>query len=333
MKMRVTQLINFRNIQSAIEKIQSRKYLNEVKLATGKQIVELSESPNELFWTKKFEEFISTQQQYKKNLDFANSFIQQTIDSIENISNNIQRIREIAIDATKAGVAGEVSTLGKSVFGFLKDIVKELNIDFAGKYIFAGTKITPDSLDQPMGSTNSLPFELIQENPTASNPSGLKIIFKGNVNKISVNFGKVGSEIINSTVDELFEDSIGNALNSLIDLYNLLTYNENGVPRSKNDLFNNEGIAKLSIIQKKIGEMVDRVNRVASKNGAILNRIDAQKDQLNNLITIYNGMKSQLADTNYANVSIELTKDQTALQYVLQVGSRILQSTLFDFIR
>lgn len=331
--MRVTQSINFRNIQSAIEEIQSRKYLNEVKLATGKQIVELSESPNELFLTKKFEEFISTQQQYKKNLDFANNFVQQTIDSIANISSNIQRIREIAIDATKTGVAGEVSTLGKSVLGLIKDIIKELNSDFAGKYIFAGTKITPDSLDQPLGSTNSLPFELIQENPTSSNPSGLKIIFKGNVNKISVNFGKGSSEIINSTVDEFFEDSIGSSLNNLIDLYNLLTYNENGVPRSQNDLFNSNDIAKLDTIQKKIGEMIDRVNRVASKNGAILNRIDTQREQLSNLITMYDGLKSRLVDTDYARVSIDLTKNQTALQYALQVGSRILQSTLFDFIR
>lgn len=331
--MRITQSINFRNIQSAIEEIQSRKYLNEVKLATGKQIVELSESPNELFLTKKFEEFISTQQQYKKNLDFANNFVQQTIDSIANISSNIQRIREIAIDATKTGVAGEVSTLGKSVLGLIKDIIKELNSDFAGKYIFAGTKITPDSLDQPLGSTNSLPFELIQENPTSSNPSGLKIIFKGNVNKISVNFGKGSSEIINSTVDEFFEDSIGSSLNNLIDLYNLLTYNENGVPRSQNDLFNSNDIAKLDTIQKKIGEMIDRVNRVASKNGAILNRIDTQREQLSNLITMYDGLKSRLVDTDYARVSIDLTKNQTALQYALQVGSRILQSTLFDFIR
>lgn len=331
--MRVTQSINFRNIQSGIEEIQSRKYLNEVKIATGKQIVELSESPNELFLAKKFEEFISTQQQYKKNLEFANSFLQQTIDSIENISSNIQRILEIAIDATKTGVAGEVSTLGKRVLGLIKDIIKELNSDFAGKYIFTGTKITPDSLDQPLGSTNSLPFELIQENPTSSNPSGLKIIFKGNVNKISVNFGKGSSEIINSTVDELFEDSIGSSLNNLIDLYNLLTYNENGVPRTQNDLFNSNDIAKLDTIQKKIGEMIDKVNRVASKNGAILNRIDAQREQLSNLIIMYDGLKSRLVDTDYARVSIDLTKNQTALQYALQVGSRILQSTLFDFIR
>ncbi|MGQ9818538.1 MAG: flagellin N-terminal helical domain-containing protein [Candidatus Kapaibacteriales bacterium] len=331
--MRITQSLSFRNLRTSIEEIQSRKYLNEVRLASGKQIVDLSQSPNELSQAKKFEEFISTQQQYKRNLDYANGFIQQTINSIENISNNIQKIREIAIDASKTAVANEVSTLGKSVLGLIKDIVKELNSDFAGKYIFSGTKITPYSIAQPPGSTNTLPFELVQDNPSSTNPSGLRIIFKGNVNKISVNFGKGNAEIINSTTDELFGDTLGSSLNNLIDLYNLLTFNENGLQRTQNDLFNSGDIAKLDVIQKKIGEMIDRVNRVASNNGSKLIRIDSQREQLSNLITLYNGFKSKLIDTDYASVSIELTKEQTALQYALQVGSRVLQSTLFDFIR
>lgn len=331
--MRVTQFSNFRNIENSIQEIQSRKYLNEVRLASGKQIVDLSESPNDLFLVKKYEEFLSTQQQYKRNLDFANSFIQQTVDTIESVSSSIQRIRETAIEATKTGISNEVSTLGKTVLGLINDIIKDLNRDFAGKYIFAGTKVTPDSLDQPIGSTNNLPFELVQTTPTTDNPSGLKIIFKGNVNKMTISVGKGSNEIINSTIDELFEDSSASSLNNLIKLYNLLTYNENGTPRTENNLFNNDDIAKLDIIQKNIGEMVDRVNRVASKNGAILNRIDAQRDHLSNLITMYEGFKSNIADTDYAGVTIALTKDQTTLQYALQVGSRLVQTTLFDFLR
>lgn len=331
--MRVNQFSNFRNIQNALEQIQSRKYFNEVRLATGKQIVDLSDSPNELFLVKKYENFISTKKQYQNNLDFANNFIQQTVDSIESISNHLQKIHQIAIEATKIGVSNEVSILGKNVLGLIKDIIKDLNSDFAGKYVFAGTKFTPDALNHPPGSTNILPFELIEVIPTTNNPSGLQLLFKGNNKKISINSEKGSTEIINSTVDELFGDSSATSFNDLIELYNLLTYNEDGTPRTNENLFNNHDIAKLDIIQKKIAEMIDRVNRIASKNGSILNRIEVQRGQLENLITMYDGLKSKISDADFARVTIELTKDQTALQYVLQVGSKLFQSTLFDFLR
>jgi len=331
--MRVTQFSKYMPYLSNLEEIQSRKYLNELRLSTGKQIVDISETPDLLVQKKRFEHQINLHRQYKKNIEYAINFVQHTSETLETIANNVQKIREIAISATQIGAAQDVSTLGKQIRGILDDIINNLNSDFDGQFIFSGNLLTADSIPQPPGSNNNLPFEIIEEIPTSDNPSGLKIIFKGNTKKIVINTGKFTSEALNTTADELFSDTLLSDLNKIVDLYNLLVYNKNGVLRSETDLFNTDDLSKLNIYQKEIGKMFDKLNRANSRNGALINRLEVQKDQTNSLITVFEGYRSKVADADYASTAIKLTKDQSTLQFALQVGARLTQATLFDFLR
>lgn len=331
--MRVTQFSKFTPLQSAIEEIQSRKYLNEVRLATGKQIVDISESPNALAEEKRLDNLLDLYGQYKKNIDYSIGYVQYVTETIDSVSANFQKLREIAIDATKTGVSRDLSTLGNAVRGLLNDIIKDLNSDFNGQFIFSGTLTSPDSVQQPPGSTNKLPFEILQENPSSGNPSGLRVVFKGNNNRVVINTSKVSSEMLNTTASDLFGDSTASSLNSIVELYNLLTYDSDGNLRDSNDLFNQDDLLKLNELHKKFGEIYERVVAMNSKNGSLLNRLEVQGDQTNALITNFKGLKSKVADTDYSATSLELMKDQTALQFALQVGARLTQTTLFDFLR
>lgn len=331
--MRVTQFSKYIPIQSSIQEIQSRKYLNELRLSTGKQVVDITETPNLLVQKKRFENQIALQQQYRKNIEYSINFLQHTTETLETIANNVQRIREIAISATQIGVAQDVSTLGKQIRGILDDIIKDLNSDFDGQFIFSGNLLNQESIIQPSGSTNKLPYEIIQETPSPENPSGLKIIFKGNTKKIVINTSKVSSEIINTTADELFGDTELSALNKIIELYNLLTYNKEGLPRGQNDLFNTDDLSKLNDLQKELGKMYDKINSVNSRNGILLNRFEILKEQSSSILTALEGYKSKVSDADFASATIQLNKDQTALQFTLQVAARLSQPSLFDFLR
>ncbi|MCX7908864.1 MAG: hypothetical protein N2560_05020 [Ignavibacteria bacterium] len=331
--MRVTQFSKYIPIQSSIQEIQSRKHLNELRLATGKQVVDISDTPNLLVQKKRFENQINQQQQYRKNIDYSINFLQHTIDTLDTISSNVQKIREVAISSTQIGVAQDVSTLGKQIRGLLDDIIKDLNSDFDGQFLFAGNVLNSEDIVSPPSSANKLPFEIVQDPPSSENPSGLRVIFKGNTKKIIVNTSKVSAEIINTTADELFGDETLVALNKVIELYNLLTYNKDGSLRGPNDLFNTEDLSKLNDYQKEIGKMYDKINSVNSRNGILLSRFEALKDQSATLLTALEGYKSKVSDTDYAATTIQLNKDQTALQFTLQVAARLTQVTLFDFLR
>lgn len=331
--MRVTQFSKFTPLQSAIEGIQSRKYLNEVRLATGKQIVDISESPNALAEGKRLDNLLDLYGQYKKNIDYSIGYVQYVTETMDSILANVQKLREVAIDATKTGVSRNLSTLGNAVRGILNDIIKDLNSDFNGQFIFSGTLTSSDSIQQPVGSTNKLPFEIIQENPSTDNPSGLKVVFKGNNNRVIINTSKVSSEILNTTANDLFGDATASSLNSIVELYNLLTYDSDGNLRDSNDLFSQDDLLNLNELQKRFGKIYERIVAMNSRNGSLLNRLEVQSDQTNALMTNFKGLKSKVADADYSATSLELMKDQTALQFTLQVGARLTQTTLFDFLR
>ncbi len=331
--MRVTQFSKYTPIQSAIEDIQSRKYLNELRLATGKQIVDITEQPTNLLLKKNLEFSISQNQQFQKNIDYSINFIQHTTETLQTIINNLAQIRDTAIDATQTGISNSVSVLAKKVRGILDDIVKDLNADYDGNFLFSGTLTNKNSIQKPANSKTELPYEIITETPTAENPSGLKVIFKGNSKKIIINTSNSSSEAINTTADEMFDGVALEPLNKVIELYNLLYYDQSGQPRSENDLFNQDDLIKLDSMQKELGKLIDKLTRVNGANGILLNRMEALSEQNKNILVNFEAYKSKIADTDYAKTSLELAKDQTALQFTLQVAARLSQIALFDFLR
>ncbi|MFN3306105.1 MAG: flagellin, partial [Candidatus Kapaibacteriota bacterium] len=67
-------------------------------------------------------------------------------------------------------------------------------------------------------------------------------------------------------------------------------------------------------------------------NGALLNRFEAMKEHSANMITALEGYKSKVSDTDYASTTIQLNKDQTTLQFTLQVAARLSQVSRFVFV-
>ena len=65
---------------------------------------------------------------------------------------------------------------------------------------------------------------------------------------------------------------------------------------------------------------------------AILDRMDAVKSQTTEENTRLDTIKSSYEDADYAQTAINLAKDDSALQYTLQVGSQLMSKTLFDFL-
>ncbi|HPI19970.1 MAG TPA: hypothetical protein PKY56_06320, partial [Candidatus Kapabacteria bacterium] len=71
---------------------------------------------------------------------------------------------------------------------------------------------------------------------------------------------------------------------------------------------------------------------VSARNGSRINRLGAISLQMTEENTRLKEYRSLQADTDVASSAIKLSQDETALNYALQVGSRLIQQTLFDFL-
>jgi len=314
-----------------LEKIQNRKINEEMRLSTGNRIQSLADDPTNLVDSKQLASKIEKNKTYLTNIDETLNEMRLAHESVDFLSSSMQKIRDLAVDATQIGVQGDTVSIAVYVKGILEDMVKEANKDLGGRYLFSGTKTLPNTVDDTDPSTNKLPYELIEAEKRPDNPSGLKVIFKGNNNDRMINKDNYSKEVINVSSDKLFGDNL-NSLQSVIDLYNTLYYRNDGVKREKNDPVTEGDFLKLNEYQKNIAESVNQLNSVNSEFGSKINRLELIQLQYESDNIRLGEIRSIKSDTDVATAAINLKMEETALNYSLQIGTGLIRNSLFDFL-
>lgn len=316
-----------------LNNIQESKYKSETKITTGGETLSLADSPKNVVNEKLLNENISRNKKYISNIEAANTTMQASSNAIEGMIDMLYDARTMAINSTQTSNMGNLNTLAGEMRNQIDDFILKANTEANGAFLFAGTATNNDSLTEADGTTHDQPFALVEGEPTADNPSGLTVEFYGNLKDKSINKDAATSEVINVTADDMFGADGVEALSALIDLYNVMAYNEDGTLRDDLDYYTTTDTAKLSDAQAKIADLSDNLSRVNSVTGSKMNRINAIKEQMTTENTRLNSVLTSVADTNYADATMQLSKDKAALEYALQVGSLIQsQNTLFDFL-
>lgn len=331
--MRVTTNSSTKPFLNSLSAIQESKYKNEIRVDSGKKNLSLSDNPLDVVNSKILAERIDRNKSYINNIQESYSEMQMVNDTMDSIQDNIIKIRDVVISSTSPANSSNLSTLAKVLKTTLEDIVKDTNTEHNGKFIYSGTKTTSASLTEADSTTHQYPFELVQETPTPANPSGLVVKFYGNMEAREFNRDSITTEQVNTTADKIFGTGGVEALNEIVKLYNIMTYNADGTVRNPGDYYTLADTAKLNVAQKNIANYNEKIQNENAVNGAKTNRILAVNDQITEENIRLKAMLSEAQDTNYAETMMALAKDQNALQYALQSGNKLQTTTLLDFLR
>lgn len=314
-----------------LENIQQNKHNNELKIATGQKLLTISDNPSDLVETKQIDNKLEKNITYLKNIDDSLSEMKLAYETIDYMSDTFQRIRDMSIESTLIGNQGGAPVLAQSIKGMLEDIIKKSNEDINGKYLFSGTKTLSSNSEIVPPATNNQPYEIIEVAKTTDNPSGLDVIFKGNNKPREINKDNLSTESINTTSDKLFGDNL-ETIQNVLKLYNILKYNHDGTERQKTDAITIDDFNKINEYQKSVAKNIERLNSVNAEFGSKITRFELYKSQYENTNIRLNEIKSFKSDTDIAKTTIDLKSEETALQYSLQIGSRLFKNSLFDFL-
>ncbi len=315
-----------------LEEIQNRRFQENLRLSTGKHILNISDEPSRFVKVKQISNLILKNEQYKSNMDEALSELRVTNDYLHNFGDMILDIRNLAIESTATGNSANMFTLSKFVKGLLEDSIKLANKDYNGRFLFSGTKTTPESLDKTDPSQNDFPIELIEGTPDAENPSGLSVIFKGNNKARIINKDPHSVEQINVLAEEVFGNGGVGIFQDVIKLYNIMAYNKDGIPRKLGDKLDSEDIKIIDKAQRRLAEIYDEVSNITSQNGSRIIRLETISGQISEENVRLKELRSLDEDTDVAHSTIKLLQEETALKYSLQVGANLLPRSLFDFL-
>lgn len=330
--MRITTKSVYMPFQRNLEEIQSRRNLEQLKLSTGKEFHSLGQGPEKIVDAKSFTQKIDQNQKYIDVVDEGLYELYEVDEKLRNFADRIQLVRELTIEATATGVTPGLSSLGFWVKGHLEDMVNDLNSDFNGHYLFSGTQTTGLSITREEGAFNR-PFELIQEEPTETNPSGFRIDYKGNNEERVINTDPKNVEKINVTANEILFVKGKNIFDTMIGIYNTLSYNADGTQRNEGQPLTPDEFKKVNELQAELSDIYDETNKVSGRNGTKINRLTALSEQLKSENIRLQDYRSFKEDADMIDVSMNLKREENALNYTLQVGGTLNNMTLFDFLK
>jgi flagellar hook-associated protein 3 FlgL len=318
---------------NTINDLSLRKQKDNARLTSGREMIDLSDDPGAVMTMQYYNDSIQKSNNYLDNSAASINEMINTQAVLEQISSSIFTARDTALQSLNVDNAEILPSLAANIRTQLESIIDAANTSFNGMFSFAGTKVNAESLAPTAPETQRTPFELIKETPTPSNPSGFRVTFKGNIDQRMTTVGSQSSEQVNIEADKVFGAGGTEMFDKLINLYNKVMYKADGSMRTGTPPA--PSLDEQRAIQDGIRTMSDALNTIdlaTATVGARQARLQSIQDQIKEDVTRKKDLLSSIEDTDVAKTIMEMNKNEMALQYALQVGSKMFSRSLLDFL-
>lgn len=295
-----------RNVNNNLETLSK----TNDKMTSRKKFQLPSDDPIGVSKSLKFHTDLSRIEQYKRNVDDANSWMEITESSVSQIGDILQRTRELTVKgANGTNTAEDKKKISTEIKQLREQVIKVANTKYAGRGIFSGYK-TGDDLIKKDGTYN---ISLNINEKTEYNV--------GSADTIDVNI--VGTQLFGGPNGKYDENvKAGEDTPKMIEVFDTLI---EGL-----DTDNSESI------NESLGEVDDTISNLLSVRaeiGAKSNRLELNMNRLEDQTLSVTKLLSKNEDADIAKTIIDLKTQEMVYQASLQAGARIIQPSLMDFLR
>ncbi|MGY5266312.1 flagellin N-terminal helical domain-containing protein [Paraclostridium bifermentans] len=302
--------------------LQSMDKLN-TQLNTSKQVNKISDDPFKTVKIMNVQGEINNVEKYNYNCDEITGWLDITDESLDRVGNLTSEIKTLLTSIQDTFGPDEIKAVQTEINEKIKQVGEAMNTTYAGKYVFGG-------------SVTDQPPVRVETDPT----SGLAKIVINNTDK-NGNIDPDLSARLDASLKSEISDGITIDYNLTIKNITSTTGKETG-KKSGLDILNdvvqklNSDPVDMDEIKKLSSDLGDYMNDVLNNRsliGAKTNTVSAVKDSNEENILEMKGTFSQMQDVDYADKFMELKEAQMVYNATLQVGAKLLQPTLLDYLR
>jgi len=299
---RVTQgMMTRRSLNNLNYQVRRLMQLQE-QLSTGLKVNDPSDDPLAARRAVNVRAAMEKTEQYITNISSTESQLTETDSALQTVTNVLQRTRELCVQgASGTNSQTQRDLVAVEINQLVESLVEQANHQTHGRYIFGGTR------------TGSAPFTVTRN----ANGEITSVAYVGNEEDINISVGDTIDLAINENGQAAFLSS-QNLFQTLISIRDNLRNNEQSQ-------LQNERLSELKTAQDQILSSVARV-------GAIQNRLDGLKEDLETYVDQLNETLSDNIDADYADTVISLDAQSNAFRAALNAVGRVIQPTLLDFI-
>jgi flagellar hook-associated protein 3 FlgL len=274
------------------------------ELSSGKTILEPSDNPYGASQVIDLQSQLDGLSSYATNAREGISWENTAGGAMSNISNVLQTVRELLVQSSsgtynqsdRESIATEVDQLTEAV-------KQDANTQYAGQYVFSGTKTTTEPYPQGTENTYQGDTGIV----TRAIGPGVSVNISTNISSLLGNGQSSGDGKLLDTLQTISEHLRGGTAEDVSAL-------------GSSDLKNLEAsVSTLAQLQASAGSVTDQLQTATSRIESLQSSITASL--------------SDVEDANIAQVSIAYSDEQAAYEAALRAGASIIQESLLQFLQ
>ena len=306
MKVSTSQIFERATTQMAQQ--QSKVAAMQAQLATGKQVLRPSDSPEQAGMIQRLSSALNRQDVYSSNLDAINSRLGAEEAALMSSEDVMQRVRELAVQASSDTMSDADRKIIASEVTALRDQLLSLANaqDVSGNYVFSGS--------------------MVRDQPFTEDAAG-NLVYQGDQNRMLVDvsdqrqlaLNRPGNEVFSSVIRETDGVSERVGFFQVIDDFNAALLNQDS--------------GQLQNSLAEVSELTLNMAVSIADVGSRLRISELQSDSLADAKLRYQTLLSGAEDLDYATAITQLTSEIMSLEAGQSSFAKISQLTLFDYIR
>jgi flagellar hook-associated protein 3 FlgL len=302
--MRVSNQSLANQVQDNVQQAMRRLAAVQEQISSGKRINRLSDDPFGAARAVDLKSFQTSLDQYKKNIDSALPFLNQTDSVLGDVDDILNRAREVAVAMANGAVsAQDRASAAAEVHQLLTRLVAVGNTKLENRYMFAGFV------------NGAAPFALA---------AGV-VTYSGDAGEIFIQADSSTNVAINLPGDKLFQ---GVGVPGGTDLFDTLADLETAL--------NANDVAGVNGITAQIGRLDRGLNQALgfrAEIGARLETLNTASAGLEIMNLRATETRSKIEDIDAIKVFADFALLQQAFQAALQASARAIQPSILDFLR
>ena len=296
------------------------------QISKGKVINTVYDDPHKAIKIMNINNEIKYTEKYNYNIDESVGWMNTTDGALDNVGNLLGEIKETILKVGNGTYSqNEMKSLNEDMNEKIKQLADTLNSTYGGKYLFGGSSVddAPITVIENPDGTVKLEFSKDKNGQTIPNTDDLKADISSGIN---IDYNISVGEILN------IKDGNGNTVNLLDEINNLSTLmndiangDEQTAAKAKETLLNDT--------KGKIDTLFDHVVNERTSLGVRVSTAEKIKELNDEDILNIQDVLSKTQDTDVVEKFIELKSAEMIYQASIQVGAKLIQPTILDYIR
>lgn len=306
---------NMMNSQLLLNLNRNAVQMNNTQLqgSTGRKLNKPSDDPVGITYSLRYRSELSSNDQYKKNVDSAVSWMDFNDTVLNQATEVVQRLRELTVKAsTGSNPQSALDSISQEIGQLKEQLVDIANSQLNGKYIFNGENFT----SKPYVATMKEDGTLTDPSEITTDPGAVNYTVSDSV-RLSINLN--GNDVFGNADDAI----TASTSNNIFSIINRLT----------EKLSESGDHSKIADELASLDSRIDKLLTIRAEVGAKSNRIELMQSRLEDLNINLTSLQSKTEDADYPKLILQSKIQENIYNASLSAGAKIIQPTLVDFLR